>query len=268
MQQGAEKYRIRSVERALQVLLCFTQNRAALTSDEIGELVGLHKSTVYRILATLEASGFIERSPAGESYRLGAASLLLGTTALGQVDLPARARPHLQSLMHATGETVHLVVLHRNQGLVIDKIDSERSVRMASGIGFRSPLYCTGAGKVLLAHLPPANLEAFLAETELRTHTPHTITDPERLRRELVRAREQGFAMDKEEIEPGLRCVAAPIRDYSGGVIASVSISGPSSRMTSELLPQLCQTLVEHALRISNELGYRPVESEQELVAK
>lgn len=268
MNRGAEKYRIRSVERALQVLLCFTRAQNPLTSEEIGEMVGLHKSTIYRILATLEVSDFIERTPAGESYRLGASSLLLGATAIGQVDLLHQARPHLQSLMHATGETVHLVVLHRNQGLVIDKIDSDSSVRMASRTGFRSPLYCTGAGKVLLAHQPEGNIEAFLNETDLQARTPNTITDPDQLRQELANVRKQGFAMDQEEIEPGLRCIAAPIRDHSGGVIASISISGPSSRMTSEVLPELRRTLMEHAHCVSRELGYRPPKSVQVLTTK
>lgn len=256
MRQSTDKYKIRSVDRALRVMMCFATVGPELTSDEIGAAVGLHKSTVYRMLATLEASQFVERSPDGEIYRLGAASVLLGTTALGEMDLPRVARPHLQSLMRSTGETVHLVVLNGGSGLVIDKIDSERSVRMTSSIGYRSPLHCTGAGKVLLAHMPPAEIEAFLAEDELPSYTAQTITDPEILCQQVEQIRREGYAMDDQENEPGLRCLAAPVHDYSGSVIASVSVSGPSSRMGCDALPLLQNVLLEHTGAISRELGY------------
>lgn len=256
MKQSTDKYKIRSVDRALRVMMCFATVGPELTSDEIGAAVGLHKSTVYRMLATLEASQFVERSPDGEIYRLGAASVLLGTTALGEMDLPRVARPHLQSLMRSSGETVHLVVINGGSGLVIDKIDSERSVRMTSSIGYRSPLHCTGAGKVLLAHMPPPEIEAFFAEEDLLEYTQETITDPEQLCQHLEQIRRQGYALDAEENEPGLRCLAAPIHDYSGTVIASVSVSGPSTRMGADVLPPLRHTLLEHTGAISRELGY------------
>lgn len=256
MKPSTDKYKIRSVDRALRVMMCFATVGPELTSDEIGAAVGLHKSTVYRMLATLEASQFVERSPDGEIYRLGAASVLLGTTALGEMDLPRVARPHLQSLMRSTGETVHLVVLNQGSGLVIDKIDSERSVRMTSSIGYRSPLHCTGAGKVLLAHMPRPELERFLLEDDLPAYTEQTITDPEALCLHLEQIRRDGYALDAEENEPGLRCLAAPVYDYSGTVIASVSLSGPSSRMGSETVPPLRHLLLEHTGAISRELGY------------
>ena len=194
---------VHAVDRALQVLLCFTGHSPTPTLEEIVEAVALPRRTVSRLLSTLERSGFVERLPQGEGYRLGKSIVLLGATALGQMDLVRQARPHLEGLMQATGETVHLVILNQNQGMVIDKIDSQRSVRMASTIGFRSPLHCTAVGKVLLAHLPPAAVDGLLPQLVLTRYTENTIIDLLALKEQLAVISEQGYAYDHEEIEPG-----------------------------------------------------------------
>ncbi len=253
----SDKYIVRSVDRALQVLLCFARQSPTPTIDEIVDAVGLHKSTAYRILSTLQHNGFVERLPQSESYRLGRSIVLLGATALGQMDLVRQARPHLEALMQSVGETVHLAILNQNQGMVIDKIDSQRSVRMASTIGFRSPLHCTAVGKVLLANLPADEIAELLPQLILSRYTEKTITELPALRKELSRVRGQGFACDYEEIEAGLRCVAAPIHDHTGDVIAGISIAGPVGRLTLDELAKKRETVLEHATRISAALGYQ-----------
>jgi DNA-binding IclR family transcriptional regulator len=158
--------------------------------------------------------------------------------------------------MQATGETVHLGILDGREAVVIDKIDSFRSIRMASSIGFRSPLHCTGVGKVLSASMPSSKRAALWKEQDLRRYTPNTITDPLALETQLKVIAAQGYALDLEEKEQGLRCVAAPIRDHTGNTVAAISVSAPSNRMTEESLPEIVRVVLSCALKISEDIGY------------
>jgi IclR family KDG regulon transcriptional repressor len=249
------KYSIRAVDRALSVLDCFTAQQPCLTVNEVASRVGLHRSAVYRLLSTLHEHDYIEYDKEREVYSLGFAPLRLAGAILQSFDLCAKARPHMTALRDAVGETVHLGILDHNQTLVIEKIDSFRSMRMASYVGFRSPLYCTGVGKVLLAALPEPALDRALAEIDLRPHTVNTIINPEALRAHLQLVRSQGYALDKGETELDLLCVAAPIRDHQDSAIAAISISGPATRMTDAALPGLIETVMTTARRITRELG-------------
>jgi DNA-binding IclR family transcriptional regulator len=252
-----ERYNIRVLDRAVQVLHCFVEQGSRLSIDEIAQATGLPKSTAYRILVTLQRHGLLARHAEDETFTLGAAAVLIGATAIRELDLPQRIRPHLEQLMEATGETAHLAILTQNHVIVVDKIDSPHPIRLVSSVGFRSPLHCTGVGKVLLAHLPAETVERLLHAYEWRRYTPNTITDPQHFAAELAKIRSQGYAVDWEEFNVGLRCVAAPLYDYTGAVVAAVSVSGPSSRIDADHVDGLAQTVLDHSRRMWLELGYR-----------
>lgn len=255
--ESYERYSIRVLDRAVQVLHCFVEQGSRLTIDEIVQTTGLPKSTAYRILVTLQRHGLLARNADDETFTLGATAVLIGATAIRGLDLPQRVRPHLEQLMEVTGETAHLAILTQNHVVVVDKIDSPHPIRLVSSVGFRSPLHCTGVGKVLLAHLPARSTERLLHAYEWRRYTPNTITDPEQFAAELVKIRSQGYAVDWEEFNVGLRCVAAPLHDYTGAVVAAVSVSGPSSRIDAAQIDELAQTVLAYSRRMSQELGYR-----------
>jgi DNA-binding IclR family transcriptional regulator len=158
--------------------------------------------------------------------------------------------------MQASGETVHLVVFRDQQTLVVDKIDSYHAIRLVSNIGFCSPLHATAAGKLMLAHQPPAHIDHILSGYEFTPYTERTITNATGLRRHFVQIRRKGYAQDDEEFETGLRCLAAPVRDISCEVFAGVSISGPAQRMTKEKIASLIPLLLEATEQMSRNLGY------------
>lgn len=252
----SQRYSIRAIDRALRLLMSFTADSAELTIAALAASADVPRSTAFRILATLEAAGFVERGLAADTYRLGPSALLVGGAALRQLDFQQRLRPQLEALMHATGETVHLVVFRDHQTLVVDKIDSHHAIRLVSNIGFRSPLHATSAGKVMLAHQSTAHIDQILRQYSFTPFTAATIVDADALRAHCAEIRQQGYALDDEEFETGLRCVAAPIRDSSHVVVAGVSISGPTQRMTREKIIALIPLLLEHAGQMSRRLGY------------
>lgn len=251
-----ERYAVRSIDRALDIIQCVAERNGALGVDDITAATGLPKSTVFRVLATLTARRFVDRDPERQTYRLGTLALTIGARALGDLDLRQIAKPHIERLMQATSETVHLAVLAEDTALCIDKIDSNRSVRMSSFVGFRDPLYCSGVGKALLAFQDEPTRRALLADIRFGRLTPHTIDDIATLAAQIETIRRQGYATDIEEMEEGLACIAAPIRDHSGKVIASVSISGPTTRVSDETMPDLIRIVRAAACDISHDLGF------------
>lgn len=253
-----DRYSIRSVDRTIDIIACVAANNGALTIDQIVTAARLPKSTVFRILATLEARRFVERSPQSQTYRLGSLAVMVGARALGELDIRRIARPHIETLMEATGETVHLSMLNDDTALCIDKIDSTRSIRMSSYVGFRDPLHCSGVGKVLLAFQTEPERKAILSRITLTRQTPRTITDKRLLQQQLDAIRAKGFATDIEEIEEGVGCVAAPIYDHSIRAIASVSISGPTTRINETTLDNLIPLVSRCAAAISGDLGFTP----------
>jgi len=250
-----DRYAIRSVDRAIDILECVAARNGSLAVDQVASTTGLPKSTVFRVLATLVGRRLLERDEQSQTYRLGTAALLIGARAMGDLDLRRVARQHLEALMAATGETVHLSILSADNALCIDKIDASRSMRMASFIGFLDPLHCSGVGKALLAFQDEPLRTQLIGRLRLKPHTPRTITSPAALALQVEEIRARGYAIDDEEIEEGLRCVAAPIRDHSGAVIAAVSISGPTTRVSEAGLGELAVAVQDCARTISRELG-------------
>jgi DNA-binding IclR family transcriptional regulator len=246
---------IQSVQRATRLLKAFDNGPAELGVMELSRRVDLHKSTVSRLLATLEREGLVERVPDTEKYRLGFMLVRLAGQVTHFGDLRAAARPTLAELAERSLETVHLAVLDGDEVVNIEQLAGPHLVREANWVGRRTPLNCVANGKVLLAFQPAPTIERILA-APLPRYTERTIADPERLRRELARVRERGYAQALGEIEAGLNAVAAPIRDAAGATIAAVSVSGPAYRVTADRIADLGALVVAAAERISMRLGF------------
>jgi IclR family transcriptional regulator, acetate operon repressor len=246
---------IQSVQRATRLLKAFDSGPAELGVMELSRRVDLHKSTVSRLLATLESEGLIERVPETEKYRLGFMLMRLAGQVTHFGDVREAARPVLIELTERSRETVHLAVLDGDEVVNVEQISGPHLVREANWIGRRTPLNCVANGKALLAFQPEATIARVLAGP-LPRYTKRTITDPIRLRRELANARERGYAQALGEIEEGLNATAAPIHDAAGAAIAAVSVSGPAYRVTADRIPDLGALVVTAAARISSRLGF------------
>ena len=248
---------IQSVDRALQILECFSKQEKELGVTEIANILSLHKSTVFGLLATLENRGYMEQSSSNGKYKLGMKLFELGTQVHENIDLAAIANPYLNELVKKYNETVHLAINHEGQVVYIDKVEGTASMRMYSQLGKRPPMYCTGLGKAILAFMPQKYINNYLSHEELTKLAANTITSTEGMRKELEKIRKQSYSIDNEEIEDGLRCVASPIFNYKGEVAGALSIAGPTSRMTKERMKELPDLIKETAGQISKKLGYK-----------
>ncbi len=253
-------YNITSVQRCLRLLSLFSQSPAGLSASEVAKQSGLPVSTVHRFLVNLENAGFLDCSESGK-YHLGIECFSIGHAALTQLDIRRLSLPYLQTINQHTRETIHLTVRQGLTAVYVEKLDSPEHLRIFSRIGASVPLYCTAVGKVLLAFLPQEELRKLLPQITLRRFTPGTIVNLQELEQHLQRVRKAGHAYDLEEHEPHIRCVAAPIWDHSGSVIASLSLTAPAVRMSVMRLRQLAPTIQEAGLQISRELGYQEPES-------
>lgn len=248
-------YNITALQRGLNLLKLFAGAEGGLTAKKVGLLSGLPVSTVHRFLVNLEASEFVTSDSSGV-FHLGLSCVTLGQAAHGQMDLRRISFPFLQELNHRTRETVHLTVRQGLSAVYVEKLDSPEPLRIHSRIGASVPLHCTAVGKVLLAHLPAAELEKILGQLDLRRFTENTIGSLQELHTELGRVRRDGFACDLEEHEPHIRCIAAPIWDHAGAVNASLSVTGPLVRMATARIRQIAPLIREIGVRISHELGH------------
>jgi DNA-binding IclR family transcriptional regulator len=231
-----------------------------LSLFELSERLDLHKSTIHRLLMVLERLRLVERHGESGKFGLGLKLFELGSKASGRLGLGERARPHLERLAATAGETAHLCVLDDGEVLYLAKVEPSRTVRVPSSIGQRNPVHCTAVGKALLAFLPDDEVDALIRRRGLKAYTRSTIVTPPLLRRALRVIRERGYAVDDEEIEEGLRCVGAPVRDHSGRVVASVSVAGPAFRLTRNQIPSVARLVMKAARELSAELGHRPPE--------
>lgn len=230
------------------------------TLTDISREISISSSTVFRILATLSSYNFIQKDDNTDEYKLGLACLELASTYLDSVDIRQQARPELKKLRDLTSETVHLGILDQMEVVYLDKFHTLHAIgMMSSHIGGRAPAYCTGLGKVMLAYQDQDIVRAYYQENEMIEYTGKTITDVETLMKHLVQIRSQGFSKDDGEHENDVRCLAVQIYDFSGSVVAAISISGPSERLSSidqdhKLIGWIQQTGKE----ISKNMGYSP----------
>ncbi len=250
---------VQTIERAAFIFEILSQSPGGLTLGELARQAHLPKGTAHRLLASMAYVDFIRQEPTTKNYHLGFKLVDLGNILLSQIDLRTQAHSFLISLSETVKETVHLVVLDRNKALYIDKVDlhpKASGLQMVSRLGARIPLHCSSVGKVLLAFMDSADAEKLISGETLAQRTPNTITDAHKLRQHLAFVRANGYAIDDEENEEGIRCVAAPIRNGSGRVEAAMSISGPITRITMPRIEKELKKLVcETANKISVQLG-------------
>ena len=245
---------IRAVDRALNVLLCFSRDTPELTMTQIAEKVGLNKSTVHRLLATLERKRFLERDPITGLYKLGVRILQMAYLTLETHDLRKLASPYLRRLCKQHGETVNLAILDETDVLFLDVNESPKRVKLAASIGQRLPAFSTASGKAILAYLPVEEVRKILA-SGMPQHTQYTITSPELFFEDLTQIRQQGFAISTQEYEEGINAISAPILDSGGYPIGSISIAGPSYRLPREKMIEISPTILAGAQEISAEVN-------------
>ena len=256
-EKSVEKRRInlQTISRSIQLLHCFDE-KPELGISEIAQRLGIAKSTVYGIVSTLENHNFLEQDSCTGRYRLGTEIFRLGTKV--KSDLLNLVKPYMEKLVTDFSETVHLVVPDQCSILYIHKIESPHSMRICSRVGERLPLYCTAVGKALLAQMGETEQAAVIYQTSFHPCTPYTIQDAAALARELAKIRADGFAVDREELEIGLTCVAAPIYDGNGKPSAAISVAGPTVRMTHLAIETIARGLLGVTREISSRIGYLP----------
>jgi DNA-binding IclR family transcriptional regulator len=244
------------VSRALSVLKAFTDLQPTLSLAEVSRAVRLNKTTTYRLLSALEKEGLLMRNERAEAYHLGPEAIALGWRAIRANNLYSASHSELEALAHNLRETASLEVLRADVVLILDEVHGDHLLGNLQSIGTSWPAHTTSTGKVLLAHLPDDEREAFL-KSPLPRLTPQTITSAAAFRRELARVREQGYATAVEELEAGLVAIGAPIRNGAGRVVAAVSLGGPTHRLTSDRLPEIAAQVKKTGERISQRLGYK-----------
>jgi DNA-binding IclR family transcriptional regulator len=249
---------VRAVARALDILLCFTPGQTALSMSEIAARLGLHKSTIHRLLATLEAKRFLHRDKSTGLYRLGFQLVELASFALEDLDLLRWASPYLQSLAEVSGETVDLAALEEDHVVYLQVIESPQRLKIAAAAGQRLPAHCTASGKAFLAFLPDHQVARILAAGQ-PGYTDRTLVAAADLRRDLAATRDRGFAISEQELEPEINAVAAPILDARGHPIGAIAIVGPSFRMPGERMQALGREILEATHAITREVGQAPL---------
>jgi IclR family transcriptional regulator, KDG regulon repressor len=251
----ANMSKLTSLEKALRVIDAVAKAKSVGLRELAAELK-FPPSTVHRLLTILTASRYLTQDPETRRYRLSLKFLELGSTVREDLDVITAARPHMTALMEATSETVNLALFDGAGIVYVDQVANSNSfLRMFTRVGTRASLYCTGIGKACLAGLPEEFVSSYWDSIEKKPYTEKTITDGATLKRELEIVRRQGYAVDNEEMEIGVRCVAAAVRQHRSGIVAGLSISGPSSRLTLERIPVMGESVRLTAGLISADLG-------------
>jgi len=250
---------VQAVDKAFRILEHLAREGECGVTD-LARAIGGQKSTAFRLLATLREAGYIQRDEDSEKYSLSLKLFRIGSGAIRSLDLNRAALPVVGRLAKLSSETVHLCILDNDQVLYLHKIESTFSLKvtMVSRVGFVTPLYCTGVGKVLLAWQEEEYIQRYLRDVRLVRFTESTITDPMALVSELQKIRIKGYAYDDEEHELGVRCAAAPIFDMYGDIAAALSVSGPSVRMVSRQMEAVRELVKDSAFEISRRMGYEP----------
>ena len=242
---------IHSVERAFSILELFQESGSPERSvKEISEALGLNKSTTFGLINTLTNLGYLQQNEENQKYVLGLKLLSFSNAVKVQNIIIRSVHPYLEQISRKYGETVHCAVGQKGGVIYVDKVEATGSIYISTQIGTRNDLHCTGVGKCILAYLPPEEQEQVLS-SQLKTMTYNTITNSEQLREEIARVRENGYAMDKEEIAIGLSCVAVPVFSAPGKTGCAISVSG----MTSRIQLALKNGLVEELKRVAAEIS-------------
>jgi IclR family KDG regulon transcriptional repressor len=252
-----ESYVIQSVNNALNLLEQFKGDKDELGATDLSNRLVLHKNNIFRLLATLEARGYIEQNKATENYRLGVKSLELGQTFIKQIGLVRQAMPFLKEIVKQCDESACIGTIRQSFVLCLDVEEADQTVKVADRVGFSLPIHCTAIGKAQIAYVSEEELEKLGVLDNMDKFTENTIVDRTEFIRDLKEVAKRGYALDNEEYNPGVRCVGAPVRDYTGRVVGGISVCGPSFRMTDELLKTKIIPVVKDAgEKISKRIGF------------
>jgi DNA-binding IclR family transcriptional regulator len=253
----ATAYTVKSLVKALNILEVLADEEPPYTLTQLSRRLHLHVSTVHRLLANLVRHGFVEEDPVSGGYQLSYRVLRMGLRVLDRLDFRRAAQGLLRELNRRTQETVHLAILQETRAISIEKFDSPQPVGLDARLGGIMPLHCTGTGKTLLAYQGEELLNQIAESPGLPRMTGRTLTTLAQLRRELERIREQGYAVDQEEAVEGLSCVAGPVFNHAGQIVAAFSVAGPAMRMTPARVSEIIPLVRETSRQISYRLGYR-----------
>ncbi|MCL4321188.1 MAG: IclR family transcriptional regulator [Deltaproteobacteria bacterium] len=249
-------YIIKTVLNSLELLEAFKGEKPELGVSELSKILKLHKNKIFRLLATLEHMGYIEQDPFTENYRLGLKSLELGQSFIHHLRLLSIAKPVLRELVDKIKESAYVGVIREKNVIYLDIVEADQVLKVASRVGNMLPIYATAIGKSQIAFESKDSIEKLLPD-KLNAFTKNTITDKENLFKELEKIKKQGYAIDNEELDEGIICVGAPLRDYTTHIIGGISISAPVIRTSPEKLKNLIIPLtIEASNTISGKLGY------------
>ena len=250
---------IQSVCHALQLFEVFrTAEKEEFGVTELSNALGLHKNNVFRLLATLSSCGYIEQNPQTENYRLGIGIFNLGQKFIHKLGILKLARPFMEKITSEINESAYIGILREKNAIYLGISETSNPVRVASRVGKDVPAHATAIGKAQLAYLPEEEISKIYPENRLKRHTPNTIISISELKRHLKEVAANEYALDNEELETGVRCIAVPIKDYLGVPVAALSVSAPASRMSeSRLKDEILPIIRKFSREISKRLGYQ-----------
>lgn len=250
-------YVIPSLDRAVQIIRLLADSSQGLTQRELASQLNYPLNSVFRILKTLEMHGLVQKRDGLSRFDLTAEMCVLGSKVANRFDIMSAAQPVMVEVAQRTRETVQISIFHRGKALLLSQIEAVEPVKVAGEVGFLYDLHCTSPGKVLMAYLPGDTFQSVIDTYGFTQRTANTISSVHAIRAEMERVRSAGYAKDDQEYAVGIRCVAAPVFDYRGSVIAALTIGGPVARMDQDAMNYLAEVVVEGARQISRELGYR-----------
>jgi len=248
--------RLSSVAASIRVLKCFSEMEPEIGISNLAKRLGLAKSTAHRLAVTLLSEGLLEQNQENGRYRLGISLFIMGALVRRRLDVSNMAQPFLNVLRERTGETIHLAVMNETNIIYLYNLESSQAIRMKNYIGTLKPSFCTSEGRAILSFSNNELIQRVL-HSELKPRTPNTCCDVNELIQIFQQVRQNGYAIDDEESEIGMRGISAPVRDISSQVVASIGVGGPSQRLTLKKLRALAPLVMQTAQDISTQLGYR-----------
>jgi len=246
---------VQSVDRIFDLIEALSLTPRGMTLTDLSQAVSLHKSTTHRLLTSLIDNDYVMKDAESGKYRLTLHLFEIGGRILGGMNILSVARPYLEKLSETTNEAVHLAVREGTEIVYLYKDDPYSTVHMASRVGLRSPLYCTGLGKSILAYLPEAKALELWNRSNIERFTPNTITTFARMQHEMALIREKGYAVDNEEHELGIRCIGVVVKDYSNGPVGAISVSATAVRLNDAKIEEFAPLAISAASNISRLLG-------------
>jgi DNA-binding IclR family transcriptional regulator len=242
---------IQSLARGLQVLQIMADSGDGIGVTELADQLEVNKATASRLVHTLLAYGFVEQASDGRRYQLGPVLVQLSRSVINRMPLRETAKPYLHQMVKRTGECAHLAIYAQSQALYIDQVESDATLRVNAEVGQMAPLYCTALGKVLLA------FGEYPMPEDLEMRTAATIITREKLAEEMEKVRRQGYAIDDEEYDEGVRCVAVPVFDFRDNIVGAIGISGPAARISLDRLGKIAAQVIQVGQELTNRLKFK-----------